>query len=177
MTDAAIPSLLLGGIPLLGAAFSFVVWSNPDRLRNWSVIVSILSLAAAVGLSAYLTCHLRVFADLSSTGCRLCLSPRTAGSPGPSTALVYDLAISWAGHGRPHKPETARPDGLDAIAGSDCCAALPPPYPIVAHFLVGHRHLCSCGLVCRNGHRHSSTAFFGRVLAGLHNLVAARAVS
>lgn len=55
MTDGAIPSLLLTGIPLLGAAFSFVVWSKPDHLRNWSVIVSVMSLAAAVGLSGDLT--------------------------------------------------------------------------------------------------------------------------
>ena len=54
MIDSTIAPLLLAGIPLLGAAFSFVVWSKPDRLKNWSVVLSVLSLAAAVGLSGYL---------------------------------------------------------------------------------------------------------------------------
>lgn len=55
MIDGAIAPLLLAGIPLLGAAFSFVVWSKPDHLRSWSVMVSIISLAVAVGLSGYVT--------------------------------------------------------------------------------------------------------------------------
>jgi len=54
MMDGAVASWLLAGIPLLGAAFSFVVWSRPDYLRNWSVVLSILSLAAAVGMSGSL---------------------------------------------------------------------------------------------------------------------------
>ena len=51
MMDGAIASWLLASVPLLGAAFSFVVWSRPDYLRNWSVVLSILSLAAAAGMS------------------------------------------------------------------------------------------------------------------------------
>jgi NADH-quinone oxidoreductase subunit M len=54
MTDAIAP-LLLAGLPLLGAAFSFVVWSKPDLLKSWSVTVSVISLAAAAGLSGNLT--------------------------------------------------------------------------------------------------------------------------
>lgn len=54
MMDAAIAPLLLTGIPLLGAALSFVIWSKPDHLKNWSVILSVASLAAAIGLSGYL---------------------------------------------------------------------------------------------------------------------------
>jgi len=54
MMDGAIASWLLAGVPLLGAALSFAVWSRPDYLRNWSVVLSILSLAAAAGMSGSL---------------------------------------------------------------------------------------------------------------------------
>jgi len=54
MIDATTAPLLLAGVPLLGAAFSFVAWTKPDHLRRWSVIVSIISLAAAAGVSRYL---------------------------------------------------------------------------------------------------------------------------
>ena len=54
MTDSSIPSLLLASIPLVGAACSFIVWSKPDHLRNWSVIVSLVSLTATAALSGYL---------------------------------------------------------------------------------------------------------------------------
>src|SRR5215510_12437207 len=53
--DSTVASWLLAGIPLLGAAFGFAVWSRPDYLRNWSVVLSILSLATAVGMSGSLT--------------------------------------------------------------------------------------------------------------------------
>jgi len=49
--DGTVASWLLAGIPLLGAAFGFAVWSRPHYLRNWSVVLSILSLVAAVGMS------------------------------------------------------------------------------------------------------------------------------
>ena len=54
MIDATTAPLLLAGVPLLGAAFSFAAWTKPDHLRSWSVIVSIISLAAAAGVSRYL---------------------------------------------------------------------------------------------------------------------------
>ncbi len=54
MIDATTAPLLLAGVPLLGAAFSFVAGTKPGHLRSWSVIVSIISLAAAAGLSRYL---------------------------------------------------------------------------------------------------------------------------
>jgi NADH-quinone oxidoreductase subunit M len=54
MMDSAVASWLLAGIPLLGAAFGFAVWSRPDYLRNWSVVLSILSLATAAGMSGSL---------------------------------------------------------------------------------------------------------------------------
>src|SRR5215510_780013 len=52
--DSTVASWLLAGIPLLGAAFGFAVWSRPDYLRNWSVVLSVLSLAAAAGMSGSL---------------------------------------------------------------------------------------------------------------------------
>ena len=54
MIDATTAPWLLAGVPLLGAAFSFVAWTKPDHLRSRSVIVSIISLAAAAGVSRYL---------------------------------------------------------------------------------------------------------------------------
>ena len=54
MMDGAIASWLLIGVPFLGAAFSFVVWSKPDYLRNWSIALSLVSLAAAAGVSGSL---------------------------------------------------------------------------------------------------------------------------
>jgi NADH-quinone oxidoreductase subunit M len=54
MMDGAIAPWLLIGVPLLGAAFSFVVWSKPDYLRNWSIALSVVSLAAAAGVSGSL---------------------------------------------------------------------------------------------------------------------------
>ncbi len=54
MMDGAIAPWLLIGVPLLGAAFSFVVWSKPDSLRNWSIALSVVSLAAAAGVSGSL---------------------------------------------------------------------------------------------------------------------------
>jgi NADH-quinone oxidoreductase subunit M len=55
MMDGATSSWLLAGIPLVGTALSCVVWSNPEQLKNWSVVLSIATLAAAFGLSASLT--------------------------------------------------------------------------------------------------------------------------
>jgi NADH-quinone oxidoreductase subunit M len=54
MIDGTTAPLLLAGVPLLGAAFGFVVWTKPDHLRSWLVIVCMISLVAASGLSGYL---------------------------------------------------------------------------------------------------------------------------
>lgn len=54
MMDRAIAPWLLIGVPLLGAAFSFVVWSKPAYLRNWSIALSVVSLAAGAGVSGSL---------------------------------------------------------------------------------------------------------------------------
>ncbi len=54
MIDGSIVPLL-SGIPLLGALLSFAVWSNPHRLKVSTIIWSIMSLAANVGLAGRLT--------------------------------------------------------------------------------------------------------------------------
>lgn len=49
-----IVTILLAGVPLLGALFCLTVWSQPDQLKQASVIVTVVSLAATIGLSSYL---------------------------------------------------------------------------------------------------------------------------
>ncbi|MBK5283636.1 MAG: hypothetical protein JJE16_16315 [Nitrospiraceae bacterium] len=50
MTDIVTNPLLLTAVPILGAVLGFIVWSQPDQLRIWSVIVTGLSLLAVIGL-------------------------------------------------------------------------------------------------------------------------------
>ena len=54
MMDGALIPLLLAGIPLLGALASLAVRSNPDHLKLSSIIWSIISFGAIVGLSGQL---------------------------------------------------------------------------------------------------------------------------
>ena len=55
MMDGAIASLLLAGVPLLGAVLGVMIWSRPDKLKTWSIVVSLISLGAIIGLSGHLT--------------------------------------------------------------------------------------------------------------------------
>jgi NADH-quinone oxidoreductase subunit M len=54
MMDGALIPLLLAGVPLLGALVSLAVWSNPDRLKLSSIIWSVISFGAIMGLSVRL---------------------------------------------------------------------------------------------------------------------------
>ncbi len=54
MMDGALIPLLLAGVPLLGALASLAVRSNPDRLKLSSIIWSVISFSAIVGLSGRL---------------------------------------------------------------------------------------------------------------------------
>jgi NADH-quinone oxidoreductase subunit M len=54
MMNGALIPLLLAGLPLLGALASLAVSSNPERLKLSSIIWSILSFGAIVGLSGWL---------------------------------------------------------------------------------------------------------------------------
>ena len=55
MTDIVITPLLLAAIPIIGAILGLIVWSQPDKLRTWSVIVTGLSLLAVIGKSGHIT--------------------------------------------------------------------------------------------------------------------------
>ena len=55
MTDIVLTPLLLAGVPLIGAALGLIVWSQPDKLKIWCVIVTALSLLAVIGISGRLT--------------------------------------------------------------------------------------------------------------------------
>ena len=55
MTDIVITPLLLAAIPIIGAILGLIVWSQPDKLRTWSVIVTGLSLLAVIGMSGHIT--------------------------------------------------------------------------------------------------------------------------
>ena len=55
MTDIVIIPLLLAAVPIIGAILGLIVWSQPDKLRTWSVIVTGLSLLAVIGMSGHIT--------------------------------------------------------------------------------------------------------------------------
>ncbi|MCX5729071.1 MAG: proton-conducting transporter membrane subunit, partial [Nitrospirae bacterium] len=55
MTDLMTTPLLLAAVPIMGAMLGLVVWSQPDKLKIWSVIVTVLSLLAVIGISGQLT--------------------------------------------------------------------------------------------------------------------------
>ena len=55
MTDIVITPLLLAAVPIIGAILGLIVWSQPDKLRTWSVIVAGLSLLAVIGMSGHIT--------------------------------------------------------------------------------------------------------------------------
>ena len=54
MTDIVTTPLLLAAVPIIGAMLGLIVWSQPDKLRTWSVIVTGLSLLAVIGMSGRL---------------------------------------------------------------------------------------------------------------------------
>lgn len=55
MTDVVTIPWLLSAVPIIGAMLGLVVWSQPDKLRIWSIIVTVLSLLAVIGTSGRLT--------------------------------------------------------------------------------------------------------------------------
>jgi NADH-quinone oxidoreductase subunit M len=55
MTDIVTTPLLLATVPIIGAILGLIVWSQPDKLRTWSVIVTGLSLLAVIGMSGHIT--------------------------------------------------------------------------------------------------------------------------
>jgi NADH-quinone oxidoreductase subunit M len=55
MMSETVASVLLPGLPLLGALLSLALWSQPDKLKICSIATAALSLGAAGGLSGYMT--------------------------------------------------------------------------------------------------------------------------
>ena len=54
MTDVVIIPLLLTAVPIIGAMLGFLVWSQPEKLKIWSVVVTVLSLLSVIGMSGRL---------------------------------------------------------------------------------------------------------------------------
>jgi NADH-quinone oxidoreductase subunit M len=55
MTDIVTAPLLLAAVPIIGAMLSLVVWSQPGKLKVWSIIVTVLSLLAVIGMFGRMT--------------------------------------------------------------------------------------------------------------------------
>jgi NADH-quinone oxidoreductase subunit M len=55
MTDIVTTPLLLAAVPIIGAMLCLIVWSQPDKLRTWSVIVTGLSLLTVIGMFGRMT--------------------------------------------------------------------------------------------------------------------------
>lgn len=51
MTDVMTAPLLLAAVPIMGAMLSLVVWSQPDTLKIWSIMVTVLTLLTVIGTS------------------------------------------------------------------------------------------------------------------------------
>lgn len=54
MMDVEVASYLLCGLPLVGALLSLVFWGQPDKLKTASVVFSLASFAAVIGLTRLL---------------------------------------------------------------------------------------------------------------------------
>lgn len=54
MIDTAIASYLLCGLPLVGALFGMLFWGQADRVKTVSIVLSLASFAAVVGLTRFL---------------------------------------------------------------------------------------------------------------------------
>ena len=55
MTDIVFTPLLLAAVPIIGAMLGLAVWSQPDKLKIWSITVTALSLLSVIGMSRHIT--------------------------------------------------------------------------------------------------------------------------
>ena len=55
MTDIVFTPLLLASVPIIGAMLGLAVWSQPGKLKIWSITVTVLSLLSVIGISGYIT--------------------------------------------------------------------------------------------------------------------------
>ena len=53
MTDFVLAPLLLAAVPIVGAMLGIAVWSQPVKLKVWSIVVTGLSLLAVIGMSGH----------------------------------------------------------------------------------------------------------------------------
>lgn len=53
MTDFVLTPLLLAAVPIVGAMLGLAVWSQPVKLKVWSIVVTGLSLLAVIGMSGH----------------------------------------------------------------------------------------------------------------------------
>jgi NADH-quinone oxidoreductase subunit M len=53
MTDFVLAPLLLAAVPIVGAMLGLAVWSQPVKLKVWSIVVTGLSLLAVIGMSGH----------------------------------------------------------------------------------------------------------------------------
>jgi NADH-quinone oxidoreductase subunit M len=53
MTDFVLAPLLLAAVPIVGAMLGLAVWSQPVKLKVWSIVVTGLSLLAVMGMSGH----------------------------------------------------------------------------------------------------------------------------
>jgi NADH-quinone oxidoreductase subunit M len=88
MSDGALVPWLLAGIPLLGTLASLIMWSNPDRLKLSSIIWSVISLGAIVGLSGHLVIPPEGLLPL-------CLLPLAAVAALLGQPVHEDYRLSW----------------------------------------------------------------------------------
>src|ERR1041384_1534738 len=116
-------------------------------------------------------------AGLSPAGCRLCISPGTAGSQESATVVDHDPAVSRTGICHPDEPKRHGAGVLARAAQFTHRAALPPPYAIVANFLVGDWHLCTRRWMRHDFPRNCPTDLFPHVLVHLRSIVTPYAVS
>jgi NADH-quinone oxidoreductase subunit M len=87
MTDILLP-WLLAAIPLAGAIVAFTGWEDPERVKKFSMIGSILSLVSVVGLAGFLA--------IPPNGClSLYILPLAALTSILSHPLGSDHRLSW----------------------------------------------------------------------------------
>jgi NADH-quinone oxidoreductase subunit M len=55
MTDIVFTPLLLASVPIIGAMLGLAVWSQPGKLKIWSITVTVLSLLSVIGMSGHIT--------------------------------------------------------------------------------------------------------------------------
>lgn len=88
MTDIALIPLLLAAVPIIGAILGLTVWSQPDKLKTWSVIVSGLSLLVVIGVSGHVT-------ESTEGQLFLYLLPLTAGASLLGGPAHQERRLSW----------------------------------------------------------------------------------